>query len=71
LSALRGATRGEVQPSFAQVMMMVSNQQKQEQCIQHEEQKEEREEHCLHYEEQREDRCIQFEMHQDTMQQQS
>ena len=61
----------EDEPSFSQIMMMITNQQHQDQMQCQQERDEEREERRTRYEDQREERRIQLQMHQDSMRQQS
>lgn len=61
----------EDEPSFSQIMMMITNQQHQDQMQRQQERDEEREERRARYEDQREERRIQLQMHQDSMRQQS
>jgi hypothetical protein len=61
----------EEEPSFSQIMLMITNQQHQEQMQRQQERDEEREERRARYEDQREERRIQLQMHQESMRQQS
>ena len=61
----------EDEPSFSQIMMMITNQQHQDQMQRQQERDEEREERRTRYEDQCEECRIQLQMHQDSMRQQS
>ena len=52
-------------------MLMITNQQHSDQMQRQQDRDEEREECRAHYEDQREERCLQMQMHQDVMRQQS
>ena len=62
---------GRDEPSFSQVMMVITNQQHQDQRQRQQECEEEREECRARYENQREERRLQMHMHQELMRQQS
>ena len=61
----------EEEPSFSQIMLIITNQQHQEQMQRQQERDEEQEERRARYEDQHEECCIQLQMHQDSMRQQS
>ena len=61
----------EDEPSFSQVMLVITNQQHQDQRQRQQEREEEREEHRARYEDQRDERRLQMQMHQESMRQQS
>ena len=56
------------EPSFSQVVLMISNQQQSQQMQRQRERKEDREERYACYEEQRDEWPMQMQIHQETMQ---